>query len=89
MHKKFQNEVKVSLKKKMKKVNEKLEPQFKLSKIDLEDIVNSSSVNGSRDGTVSGYEDVRQNYSAYSYSGEKSRDRGGSNTGIKESNLIY
>ncbi|CAI2386501.1 unnamed protein product [Moneuplotes crassus] len=59
MQKRFKNELKHKLEKKMIETNEKLEPQFKLSRIDIEDIINSKTLNGEVEGShTQNYEDL-------------------------------
>jgi hypothetical protein len=47
MHKKLQSENKEKLIKRLNMINEKLEPQFRLSQIDMEDLINSKTLSHS------------------------------------------
>lgn len=52
MHKKLKRELKEKFEQQIQQLNESLEPRFKLSKIDIEDIVNSRTLIAEHTGVV-------------------------------------
>jgi len=66
MHKRFKNELKNKFEKRMIELNEKLDPQFKLSKIDIEDIVNSKALLAEKESsTLPNYDEVYWSFNCY------------------------
>ena len=59
MNKRFKMDLKAKFEKRMIELNEKLEPQFKLSRIDIEDIVNSKTLLAEKESvTQPNYDEV-------------------------------